>query len=585
MKNTAPVFVLLALLAGSAAAIGADDEYKKYTRPTKEKVLVELTVDSEDWVFTVFTEDREDIYSFEAALVKQSDGRISCDNRVVLSDDGIQFPDKFISSDEIKRIDVRSGEEPGVTVLSFIAVDDDGKKTRFKRKKSDRISLFGHTVVEEDEFIRGSVVSFFGDIDVYGEVNEDVVSILGDVFIAEGAVVRGEVVAVNGKVKLADKSSVYGVIRSSESKSATRRHRARRWKSHASEVGTTGAIYYNRVDGLTIWIGAEYEHADSVIPSFEALAGYAFASKRWRYRLSLTQTVVRGPVPIQIGGKLFRELRSDDDKLISESENSIFAFLVNEDWKDYYESEGGYGFVRIKFLKSNRFEIGYLAEEQRWFDAHARLWSLFGDKEFRGNFSSVPYDTLVDRKTDFNDRLITSLLLKYTIDTRDDEKHPRQGWHGFASYEYSPERWKGDFDFKRFEARLKRFQPLGRHVWADLTAAYGYAEGEYLPLSRMFYLGGLGTLHGYRHKEFIGTGYFLVSGEYGFRIPLSEISPFVHYDGGRMMGEIMEGNDSWKSSVGVGIDIDRSFRVFLSKRLDQKDKDPVFYARFSAALW
>jgi len=360
--------------------------------------LVELMVNPEKWVFTVFGDNREDIFSYASSLVKQIDGKISCDGEVILSDEGLRLGDIFIASDEIKRIDVRSGDDAGVTILSFLAADEAGQTTKFRRKKGDRVTFFGRTTVEEDEFIRGTVVAFFGDIDVYGEVNEDVVSVLGDVFVAEGAVVRGDVIAVNGKVRLADKSSVYGVIKSSDGKSATRRHRARKWKSHYNTVSTTGSIYYNRVDGLMLWAGAEYEHADSVIPSFEALAGYAFASERWRYKLGLTQTIVRGPVPVQVGGQLFRELRSDDDKLITESENSIFALLVNEDWKDYYESEGAYGFARVKFLNWNRFEVGYLAEEQRWFDAHAHLWSLFGDKEFRGNFSSVPYDTLVDRK-------------------------------------------------------------------------------------------------------------------------------------------------------------------------------------------
>lgn len=583
MRILTIIIILSAILAGGA--VGAETEYKKYTRAGEEKTLVELTVNPERWEFRVFDGDQEDIYSYETALVKQKEGRIVCGGEVILSDEGIEFPDKFINSDEIKRIDVRTGEETGTTILSFMAADDQGKTTKFKRKKSDRITFFGKTTVEEDQFIRGSVVSFFGDIDVYGEVNEDVVAVLGDVYVAGGAVVRGDVVAVNGKVKLADKSSVYGVIKSSDEKSSTRRHRARKWKSHYNTVSWAGSLYYNRVDGLTIWSGAEYEHSDSIIPSFEALAGYAFASERWRYRLGLTQTVIRGLVPVQVGGLLFRELKSDDDKLITESENTIFALLVNEDWKDYYEAEGGYGFARVKFLNFNRFEIGYLAEQQRWLDSHAHLWSLFGAKEFRGNFSSVPYDTLVDRKIDFNDRQITSLILRYDIDNLDNAKHPRRGWRGFASYEYSPGRWRGDFDFERFEARLKRFQPLGRYISVDLTAAYGYVDGDFIPLSRMFYLGGLGTLHGYRHKEFIGTEYFMVSSEYSFRIPHTDISPFVHYDGGRMMGDRMAGNDDWNGSIGVGVDIDRGFRIFLSKRLDEQDRDPVFYARFSAAVW
>jgi hemolysin activation/secretion protein len=101
----------------------------------------------------------------------------------------------------------------------------------------------------------------------------------------------------------------------------------------------------------------------------------------------------------------------------------------------------------------------------------------------------------------------------------------------------------------------------------------------------MFYLGGLGSIHGYRHKEFIGTEYVQVSGEYSFRIPHSEIAPFLMYDGGKMMGDRLIGDDCWYSSIGVGVDIDRSFRLFMAKRLDIGEQDPVFYARFSAAVF
>jgi hypothetical protein len=583
MKAFGNIIAFAAVLVLCWGPANAEEQYKKYSRPSDEKVLVELIVNPEEWVFSVFTDDHEDVYSFDISEVRQGEDYISCGEDVELSDAGLSFPGLVISADEIKRIDVEHGVSLSETIISFIS-GEKKESARYKRKKSDRITFFGEVIVERDDFVRGSVVSFFGDIDVYGEVNEDVVAVFGDVFVGEEAVVRGDVISVSGKVELADKASVYGEIKSSKGRSSTRRHRARRWKDYQSTVNFTGAAYYNRVDGALIMAGAEYEHADSIIPSFETIAGYAFGSDRWRYKLSLKQTVLRGQVPVHIGGRLFRLLKSDDDKIISEAENSLFALLVNEDWKDYYEAEGGYGFARVNVLGWNEFEVGYLSEKQRWMDSNRNLWSLFGRKDFRGNYSSVPYDTLRARKSVFDDKQITSLNLRYTIDTRDDEKHPRRGWYGFASYEYSPERWKGDFDFKRFEARLKRFQPLGRHISLDLTVAYGYAEGDYLPLSRLFYLGGLGTIHGYRHKELIGTEYGMVSGEYRFRIPDSELAPFVHYDGGKIMGSRMSGEDDWNSSIGFGVDFDRSIRMFISKRLDRDESDPIFYARFSAAI-
>jgi hypothetical protein len=584
MKNMGMLPALLAILVITCGFAGAEDEYKKYSRTVSEKVLAELTVSQDEWTFSVYIDDLEEVYSYAVSYVEHTDGRIVCGDEIEISADGLKFPNHFISADDIKRIDIAPGAISTETILTFLAVDEDQKKRKYKRRSSDRVSFFGNVTVEADEFIRGSVVSFFGDIEVYGEVNENVVAIFGDVYAGDGAVIRGDAISVSGKVSLDGKASVYGVIKSSSGKSTTRRHRARRWKDYHNTVNATGAFYYNRVDGAMIWAGARYDHADSLIPSFEALAGYAFSSSRWRYRLGLTQTLLRGPVPVQIGGRIFRQLQSDDDKLISESENSIFALLFNEDWKDYYEASGAYGFARVNILGWNTLEIGYLYEQQRWLDAHRTMWSLFGAKDFRDNFSSVPYDTLIDRRAKFNDRQVTSLIMEYTLDTRDDDKHPRSGWYGFARYEYSPGDWKGHYDFKRFETRLKRFQPLGEFISLDLTGAYGYAEGDLIHISRMFYLGGLGTIHGYRHKEYIGSEYVYLGGEYRFRIPHSQIAPFVLYDGGKVDGQVWVGGSSWYSSLGIGIDIDRSLRLFMSKRLDRSGDNPVFYARFSYAV-
>lgn len=583
--RTIGVLVALALvLSMSAGAVGGEGEYKKFTRNAGEKTAVELIISADDWRFTVFIDDMEDIYTYPAGDVIHDGQTIRCGDDVVIDENGMTIGDYYLSNSDIVRIDVEPGVEAGKTVLSYMIADNGESDKRFRKKKGDKVSIFGKVTVGADEFIRGSVISFFGDIDVRGEVNEDVVAITGDIVIEKDAVVRGDVIAAAGEIKMDRGASVYGNVQSGDETKYSRRHRARKWKEYRNEFDVSGTMAYNRVDGLSLLAGFDYEDSDSLLPSFNAMGGYAFSSERWRYTISLSQTIFRGPVPLAVGGEVFRLLKSDDEKIIGELENSTFALLVNEDWKDYYEAEGAYGFARMKILDWNTLEIGYLTEQQQWMDAHPKLWSVFGKKDFRGNFSSVPYDTLRHRRSIFDDQHVASLVLKYTLDTRDDDNHPRRGWHGYAAYEYSPEDWQGDFDFKRFEMRLKRFQPLSRYISTSITGAYGYLEGTYIPMSRMFYLGGLGTLHGYRHKEFIGTEYIMVSAEYRFHIPQSDLEPFVQYDGGRMMGDLWAGTDDWCSSLSVGIDIDRSFRLFISKRLDVSDEDPVIYARFSAVV-
>jgi hypothetical protein len=46
----------------------------------------------------------------------------------------------------------------------------------------------------------------------------------------------------------------------------------------------------------------------------------------------------------------------------------------------------------------------------------------------------------------------------------------------------------------------------------------------------------------------------------------------------------MTGEDSWYNSIGVGVDIDRSVRLFISRRLDTGEADPVIYARVAAMM-
>lgn len=583
MKMITRLFIIGIALVWLACAVSAEQPYTKFDSGQKEKIRARLIITSDQWTFVVYENGNERLYRIPVSDVVYRDGAIHVGNDISISDKGLQFPDYSIPSEEIYAIRVAPGQTAAETDLSFVSEDTTAYRSQFRRKTSDRVSLYGPVTIPADEFVRGSVISYFGDISVEGEVNEDVVAVFGDVAIGPEAVVRGDVVAINGKVKLESGASVYGVIKSEGGRTSTRRHRARQWKEYyKNKIGLTGALYYNRVDGAALWGGINYEHSDSIIPSFEAMAGYGFSSSRWRYRLGLTQTVLRGRTPVQVGGNIFRELKSGDDWLISEAENTIFALLFNEDWKDYYEGEGGYAFARVKFLDWNKFEVGFLSEKQHWLPAHPKLWSLFGAKDFRANYSSVPYDTLRNRLSVFNGEQINSLRMTYTLDTRDDEKRPTRGWYGIAEYEYSPKRWKGDFDFERFAARVKRFQPLGKYVALYLTGSYGTESGDYIPLSRLFYLGGLGTIYGYRQKEFIGTGYALFSGEYRFRLPNYDFAPFIEYDGGKITQGRITGKDTWYSAISIGIDFSRSFRIFVSKRLDDSSADPKIYARFSA---
>ena len=102
--------------------------------------------------------------------------------------------------------------------------------------------------------------------------------------------------------------------------------------------------WYNRVDGLSLGLILRFADPDSVLPKVWVGGNYAFESARWRYTLGLEQTILRHPA-LALGGSAYRRLASEDDWLLSSDENSAFAWMAGQDYKDYYEAEGANAYV------------------------------------------------------------------------------------------------------------------------------------------------------------------------------------------------------------------------------------------------
>ena len=128
---------------------------------------------------------------------------------------------------------------------------------------------------------------------------------------------------------------------------------------------------------------------------------------------------------------------------------------------------------------------------------------------------------------------------------------------------------------------MNRYQPLCRHFSISLFGAYGRISGSNIPLNRKFFIGGLGTLHGYGHKESMGREYVLFGTEYKFPIGRSDFVPFIRHDFGRIALVRLSSFHSWQNSISIGMALKQGLKMFISYRLDGSDEDPRFYARFS----
>jgi outer membrane protein assembly factor BamA len=169
-------------------------------------------------------------------------------------------------------------------------------------------------------------------------------------------------------------------------------------------------------------------------------------------------------------------------------------------------------------------------------------------------------------------------------DTRDeDDPYYYSAWAVSGLIEYTGPDLDSDFDYTRYRLAVSRHQRLNRRLMVVARSVYGGSEGA-LPMHKRFYLGGLGTLHGYQHKELSGSRFWMANLEYRIDFPHSDLAASLMWDVGQISpGDSFEGAEV-KHSLGAALHIGSKFKVGLARRLDRSyDNDPQLFARFAFA--
>ena len=457
-------------------------------------------------------------------------------------------------------------------------IKDKPSQSRIPR---DVINSFEPLMIDSDRFVRGDVINFGSDVDIYGEVSDNMFCFFGDVTMHTNSLVRGDVIAVCGRVYRHEDSQVYGDIISQEGWKEGGRKLGRE-EGFGREVSFKPALDYNRVDGLYLETFLEYEDDTGIFPSFIVGVGYAFEAERLRYRLEASQKFL-DYFALEPHGRVYRETATEDDWFVPEFENAIFALIVNEDFRDYYEKEGGEIGLRFLVGAHHSFDFSYSYDDIGWMDAHPKLWSLFGSKDFRRNWSSLPQDYLQANMSDFNSKL-SLFKISYEFDMLDNIFKPRSGWYAGVQYEKAGGDLKGDLAYSRWILSGIRYQPLNRYLALNMRLMYG-GSSDRLPLFKKFYLGGTRTLRGYDIKELYGDQMIMANIEY-----LVDYRSFVHtalfFDIGKVVGQDDDifSDGEFKSDIGIGLGFSRSFRIEFAKALDDSDSDIHTWVLFSKSF-
>ena len=567
---------LAALVVGlcSTTARAEDSDYQDYRQSNGFDELFRIVYHETD-ISIHFTEgDKEYSSRYARDDISTKDGVVRVGAETIFDKNGLIIDDVRRDYEDI--VDISVLDEGDFFSITFLT--STGESRRVDRlRKGNRISFDQALIVEEDEFVRGMVLTVLGNVEVYGEVNKDVVSLFGDVYIGPAAVARGDVTSLIGNVDVSRDASVYGEMYTHDKKRVTQRHRFRR---RMDRFDMTGDLRYNRVDGLLLELGGLFEDPDSLLPSIWTDGAYAFASERWRYDFGLEQTLLRNPA-LAIGGEYYRYLVSEDDWLLDNDENTAFALLVGEDYKDYYEAEGGWAYTRLRPFNDLMLQVGYTYEETKWLGAHHNLWHLFGSKKFGDNYETVPASFVDTLMTEIDSSTNAYLTVEVDYDTGDpEERFASSAWKVSSALEYAHPDFSSDFEYRRYTIALTRFQKVHRRSMLIMRGMYGGSDG-YLPIYKRYFLGGLGTLRGYRHKEYMGTRFWMINTEYRTRFPGSDIAAALIWDMGKIGNDTaLDGDVDLKHSLGFALTLGDDFRISVAKRLDRSDdNDPRIYVR------
>ncbi len=570
--SIAAIIVLALLMTGKAKA-----------QEIASSETFQLTIELDDKQGKVVFEDGDLIKRtmFQVDEISTGRGVLAFAPDFQIRGDGILIDSMLYPIENLRVEEIYHEDKLISVVLKHRKQTAAAKRRRIKR---NRVAVTGKLVVNHDDFVRGDVICFGGDIEVRGEVNRNVVAIFGDVFIVGDGIVRGNVAAIDGRVNIRGEASVYGEIAAhrgmKKSSGARVRFADKGWGEHESDL----IVSYNRVDGLLFGGKGALFDPLSLLPKIHLSLGYAFTSKRLHYEVGVRQKVFE-KYSLTAGGSFFRQTSTDDDWLSPSGENSILAILAAEDYRDYYEEEGGKTFLTFNPGYYNEFGVGYRFTKLRWMDSHPQLWSLFGwDKEFRPNFSSIPVDELSDARDRFDSKL-GELSVWYTLDTRDNDEEPYVGWWAHAEYLTAGDRLKGDISYDRFTAEVRRYQPVTDRQNINVRAKYGIA-GRDVPIFRQFYLGGMRTVRGLDHKSLTGEQMILGNLEYIIRFPNVSFETSLLFD----VGKVVSRNDNifsdgdFHSSAGIRLGFEDGFSVEVAKSLDVSDEPVKLWVLFQQSF-
>jgi hypothetical protein len=417
---------------------------------------------------------------------------------------------------------VRGGPPPEI-VAELIAFYNDSATTRMQ----------GDVTLPAGSRFEGKLALYRGSLRVAGRVNGPIAVANGTLYLLPGAAVEGEILVVGGRLLRSEQVDHLGpervywdaapVIRGADGLLALRERRrslseiaSAKTTFQAGRIRTTLSLStggtYNRIEGLPILFGPLFEFRPSS-------RSYARIDLRGILRTAGEDTDLRSDfgyvaradlrfgrsLNFGFGGRLYSEVEPIEDQPLSAAESGWSAFLLQRDYRDYYERQGVAGFAFGQLARALRLEVSLSRDAERSVRA-TDPWSLLRNSDrWRRN-------PLIDDGHYF----ITGVQADF--DTRNDHDRPTTGWMIRAGFEHltsddiapvalptvvrpSPPTG-GGYATDRISLDVRRYSRLTPALRVNARIrADGWIAGDRLPVQRRVSLGGPDLLPGFDFRS------------------------------------------------------------------------------------
>ena len=393
-----------------------------------------------------------------------------------------------------------------IAFTAFAADDDIGSR--------DRIKYIGDLTIEQGEVVNGDVIVMQGDLRVLGTINGNAIVSLGNTFVDSGGVINGDLIAWKGKIFIEEGGFVAGEVVESRLFDISLDDPSFRGKSTFEdeedeysdpehEPDVDARLSYNKVDGFFLGLTIPKKLKKEFLPkvTLHGFGGYGFSNKRWQYNVELDKWFFKENI-LEFGIEIHGITDTEDNWIIQNEENSLAAFFLHEDFRDYFYRRGVGAHISQEFASCFKLKLKYLVDDYAATENNTN-WALFGgNKDFTPNFN------FLGEGMNIREGLMRSLDLTSALKLFGGNLIMTASAEKAGGDEIG-----GDFEFTRFIFETRGYFDIDSFEGLNFRLKLGSSQDD-LPYQKYFTLGGISTLRGFSHKEFYGKQMALLNLEY-----------------------------------------------------------------------